>query len=216
MSIKPEELVLAHKMSSRHREYIELSHKCACFYCLKTFQKDEIVQWVDNNGQTALCPYCNIDAVLGDYIPFELTDEFLKEMNVRWFTTNRADTLPEPVKQVIVMRTDLNMRKGKMVAQGSHASIAFLCRKMQNKDYEFTEAEKSWVEGTFAKVCVGVGSEEELLNIYREANSRGVLVSLITDSGRTEFNGVQTNTCLAVGPDFNSKIDPITKHLKLL
>lgn len=32
-------------------------------------------------------------------------------------------------KQVIVMRTDLNMRKGKMIAQGSHASIAFLTRK---------------------------------------------------------------------------------------
>ena len=132
-------------------------------------------------------------------------------------------------KQVIVMRRDLKMRRGKEIAQGSHASMAFLTRRLQKSSLyrgdgthgkalygEFSKAERDWMEGSFAKVCVKVTSEEELLDIYEKAKEAGLEVHLITDSGRTEFHGEPTHTCLAIGPDFSSKIDPITGDLVLL
>ena len=130
----------------------------------------------------------------------------------------------DKVKQVIVMRKDLNMRKGKMVAQGSHASIAFLTNRMKKNIanpealwwVNLSQAEKEWVYGSFFKVCVGVDSEQELLDIRDKAISMGIECNLITDQGHTEFNGVATNTCLALGPDYSSKLDIITGHLKLL
>lgn len=121
------------------------------------------------------------------------------------------------VKQVIVMRRDLKMRRGKEIAQGSHASIAFLTRRLQRqKTPKFTKAETEWLEGSFAKVCVKVNSEEELLDIFQQAKDAMLEVHLITDSGKTEFHGEPTNTCLAIGPDYSSKIDPITGELTLL
>lgn len=126
------------------------------------------------------------------------------------------------VKQVIVMRRDTapQMRAGKMVAQGSHASIAFLTRRMKStgkRKYELvlSDVEIEWMESSFAKVCVKVESEEEFHEIHRKAKEAGLEVHMITDAGLTEFSE-PTKTCLAIGPDLSSKIDPITGHLKLL
>ena len=125
------------------------------------------------------------------------------------------------IKQVIVMRTDLGMRKGKMIAQGGHAVISFLTRRMKPKKkrvYEIgiSTAEEDWMETSFAKICVRVNSEEELLDIYQQAKDAMLEVYLITDSGKTEFHGEPTNTCLAIGPDYSEKIDQITGDLDLL
>ena len=126
---------------------------------------------------------------------------------------------PIPVKQVIVMRHDLKMRRGKQVAQGAHASIAFLCRRLQANDPlsldDLDEAQRAWLTGSFAKICCRVDSEEALLEIHDRARDAG-LVHLITDSGKTEFHGQPTNTCLAVGPDRADKIDAVTGDLPLL
>ena len=125
------------------------------------------------------------------------------------------------VKQVIVMRNDLNMRKGKMIAQGAHAACAFMQRKLLLAAdgvcaYSANEMELAWQRGLFTKVCVRADSEAELLRVYEEAKAAGLTVELITDAGKTEFNGVPTHTCLAVGPDLAEKIDAITGDLKLL
>jgi len=81
---------------------------------------------------------------------------------------------------------------------------------------DFTEAQRAWLTGAFAKVCCRVDSEEELMEIYDKALEAGLEVHLITDSGRTEFHGEPTNTCLAIGPDEADKIDAITGDLQLL
>ena len=124
------------------------------------------------------------------------------------------------VKQVIVMRHDLGMRRGKQIAQGAHASMSFLCRRLQERGVialaDFSEAEHAWLTGSFAKVCCRVDSELELLEIFDKAKAAGLEVHLITDSGKTEFHGEPTNTCLAIGPDDAEKIDAITGHLTLL
>lgn len=116
-------------------------------------------------------------------------------------------------KQVIVLRKDLNMRKGKMVAQGAHASLGAILHNGKLKSNPDVDA---WLEGRFTKICVSVGSEEELLEIYNQAGLAKLNRSLITDAGLTEFDGVPTKTAVAVGPGIPEVVDKITGHLKLL
>lgn len=130
------------------------------------------------------------------------------------------------IKQVIVMRKDLKMRTGKIVAQGSHSSIAFLTNRIKKYEkgksyfgYDFSEyltkEEKEWINGIFTKICVRVNSEDELIEIDKKAKEAGLECHLITDAGLTEFHGIPTKTCLAIGPDESEKIDKITGHLEL-
>lgn len=137
------------------------------------------------------------------------------------------------VKQVIVIRKDLNMRKGKMCAQAAHAAMKVLIDRMTFQEYvkdstvwegcyllHMTVFEHEplvrWLRGQFTKVVVSVDSEEELLLIRDTAEKAGILCALITDAGKTEFGGVRTNTAVAVGPEWASKLDILTGHLKLL
>jgi PTH2 family peptidyl-tRNA hydrolase len=109
------------------------------------------------------------------------------------------------------------MRRGKEIAQGAHASMIWLLvERIRQPGSTFTEAERQWIDGAFTKVCVRVDSEDELLGVVRAAEGAGVVVHLMIDAGRTEFHGVPTLTCCAVGPDLAERIDPITGHLKLL
>jgi len=98
--------------------------------------------------------------------------------------------------------------------------MSFICRRLQESGSvsldDFSEVEQTWLTGSFAKVCCRVNSEEELLVIRDKAVEAGLEVHVITDSGKTEFHGVPTNTCLAIGPDVAEKIDEITGHLELL
>ncbi len=123
-------------------------------------------------------------------------------------------------KQVIVLRKDLNMRKGKMVAQGAHASMAAILklavREGDRLVIPLDERIEPWLLGRLTKICVSVNSEAELLAIHEKSLAAGVLTSLILDSGVTEFGGVPTNTAVAVGPDQGSKVDAITSGLPLL
>ena len=84
-----DDLEQAHKHSSWHAGEIQRSKKAGCFHCLKVFSPTEITEWIDENahkiGQTALCPYCDVDAVIGDESKFPLTIEFLTTMNKYWF-----------------------------------------------------------------------------------------------------------------------------------
>ncbi|MDB5347069.1 MAG: peptidyl-tRNA hydrolase [Schlesneria sp.] len=127
---------------------------------------------------------------------------------------------PQRVKQVIVIRHDLKMRRGKQIAQASHASMSFIVRRLQEVGSvsldDFSDVERSWLRGAFAKICCRVNSEDELMNIHDKAIAAGLEVHLITDSGKTEFHGVPTSTCVAIGPDVAEKIDPLTGNLELL
>lgn len=118
------------------------------------------------------------------------------------------------MKQIIVIRKDLQMRKGKMIAQGAHASMASIL----SKDRQILDDPRvnEWLSGSFTKVCVYVSSEEELEEIFDHANQSGLLCSMIVDSGKTEFNGIPTKTAVAIGPDTHEKLLPVTGHLKLL
>jgi PTH2 family peptidyl-tRNA hydrolase len=125
-------------------------------------------------------------------------------------------------KQVIVMRKDLGMRKGKMIAQGAHASLKVLLDAGaadpggQSFTFRIDPALASWLAGKFTKVCVSVDSEAALEAIVERAQAAGLPCALIVDAGRTEFHGVPTKTCCAVGPAWADAVDAITGGLPLL
>ena len=73
-----------HKHVMQNRSEIEKSDSCACCYCENDFSPNLIVKWIDNN-QTALCPFCGIDAVIGSACGFNLTSDLLKTMHKEWF-----------------------------------------------------------------------------------------------------------------------------------
>jgi peptidyl-tRNA hydrolase, PTH2 family len=133
-------------------------------------------------------------------------------------------------KQVIVINrgTEPRMRRGKEIAQGSHASLAFLTRRLVRVPgwsitqgrapgrytLQLTAAERAWLDSSFAKIVCYVDTEDELLELDKAARAAGLQSHVITDSGRTEFSG-PTITALAIGPDWSDKLDAVTGALRL-
>jgi hypothetical protein len=83
---------LAHEHCSLNREELYRSERCGCFFCCQIFTPQEIESWVggiwienDQEGPTALCPHCGIDAVIGSASGFPITRNFLELMQARWF-----------------------------------------------------------------------------------------------------------------------------------
>jgi PTH2 family peptidyl-tRNA hydrolase len=110
------------------------------------------------------------------------------------------------LKQVIVIRNDLNMRKGKMVAQGCHASL---------HSFYGSKVSMEWLKSGQKKIVVSVNSEEELHAVFKDAKAAGLSCHLVQDAGLTEFKE-PTYTAVGIGPAEDSEIDKVTGHLKLL
>lgn len=126
------------------------------------------------------------------------------------------------IKQIIVIRKDLNMRKGKMIAQGCHASLeCFLNDYIRNKssieDRQIDASDElmKWYIGDKTKIALSVDSKEELLEIYEESIDEGLNTYLVKDLGYTEFDE-PTYTAVGIGPDYSEKIDKVTGDLDLL
>ncbi len=123
-------------------------------------------------------------------------------------------------KQVIVIRKDLHMSKGKMVSQGAHASMkvffdhfihfSTIAKGLHTYECLVTEPMKDWIEGKFTKIVVYVNSEEELSDLAILASIHGVVYAEIIDEE------LETKTALAIGPDYNDIINELTGHLPLL
>lgn len=137
-------------------------------------------------------------------------------------------------KQMIVVRRDLKMRKGKIAAQAGHAcveaTLMALAKEQRLQEVTLTpehdfvyldDADREatplsdWFDAGVAKVCVYVDSEEELLTLAQKGREQGFLVALIRDAGFTEFHGEPTFTCLAFEPLSAEQIDPLTGELPL-
>lgn len=85
-----EELEDAHKFSSLHRDLVDQSETCGCFYCLEVFKSTEIHEWIDNK-QTAMCPHCGIDSVIPDITNLLKEEKFLEQMSKHWFVYLHTD-----------------------------------------------------------------------------------------------------------------------------
>ncbi len=156
---------------------------------------------------------------------------------------NSKDQVKDKVIQTLVMRTRFTYpdgqtrkpRTGKIVAQGAHASMAFLSHRVReaaeqtelrhHKDdgsvliagVVLSVEEREWLlNGAFTKITLGVSTEEELITVYEASKAAGLTAHLIVDSGLTEFGGTPTPTGVGIGPHYKSRIDPITRHLELI
>ena len=138
------------------------------------------------------------------------------------------------IKQVIIMRKDLNMRKGKIAAQAGHACVNCVLKAAARVggllDWDSREDQGSmlstsgrgtsaylneWFANEYTKICVTVNSEAELLKYKDLIEEAGYVVHLVQDLGHTEFKNKKTYTCLAVEPLPAELIDPLTGDLPL-
>jgi len=114
-------------------------------------------------------------------------------------------------KQVIVVRTDIKMSKGKVAAQAGHAAVSAAEYARKNRP----EWWNPWIREGQCKIAVKVKSEQELLELERKARNEGLPAALIVDRGLTELPP-ETITCLGIGPAPSDKVDIITGKLSLL
>lgn len=120
----------------------------------------------------------------------------------------------EQMKQVIVVRNDLNMRKGKMIAQGAHASLNAYIQAMSYMKWRRNADQ--WMETGQTKIAVKGNSEKELFQIKEKCEQMDIPYYLVQDWGLTEFNGIATYTAICVGPYMKTEIDKITGGFDLL
>ncbi|MEM2025118.1 MAG: peptidyl-tRNA hydrolase Pth2 [Desulfurococcaceae archaeon] len=115
------------------------------------------------------------------------------------------------MKQVIVVRTDLNMSRGKLAVQVAHAAVL---AAIETRD-SFSSWFSDWWRNGQKKIVLKVSSEAEILELYRAARDVGLPAVLVSDAGLTELPP-GTITALGIGPAPSEKIDRVTGHLKTL
>jgi PTH2 family peptidyl-tRNA hydrolase len=116
----------------------------------------------------------------------------------------------EECKMVFVIRTDLQMSKGKAAAQCAHAAIACYESAMKSTP----KLLQRWRRAGQAKVTLQCSSEDDLRLLQGIAISKGVTAKTVVDAGRTQIAAGST-TVLGIGPAPKSAIDQVTGHLKL-
>lgn len=110
------------------------------------------------------------------------------------------------LKQVIVVRTDLKLGKGKLAAQVAHAAVSAADK---------SSFKREWIEEMQKKTVLKCNTVNELVRIYETARRDGLPVVLIRDAGLTQIPE-GTITCIGIGPAPVERIDRITGKLKLL
>ena len=112
------------------------------------------------------------------------------------------------MKQVILVRHDLDLPKGKLAAQVAHASLEAALRSEK-------KIVKRWRDFGMKKVVLKVENLDELKKCRDHAQRIGLVAAMITDAGLTTVEP-GTITCLGIGPDDEEKIDKVTGHLKMV
>jgi len=88
-----EDHITAYNWSSYHRLTLMESNLCGCFHCLEVFPTSEIEDWI-HDGETALCPKCGIDSVIGSRSGYSIQREFLAKMHNHWFLLMPTPDMP--------------------------------------------------------------------------------------------------------------------------
>lgn len=112
------------------------------------------------------------------------------------------------LKQVILVRMDLNMPAGKLAAQVAHASVEAMLKAPK-------ELFEAWKRQGYKKVVLKVADKAQLREYLKRAKQEKLRPTLIRDAGRTVL-APGTETCLGIGPDEESKIDKVTGDLQML
>ena len=119
----------------------------------------------------------------------------------------------DPIKQVIILNDKVEWPVGRMIAQGMHASWLSVMNQAHWNENHFVvdtfekPGLKRWLEDEFTKVVLRGKDLESILNLKREAESKGLATGLMEEDGEV--------TALAIGPDYSSKISPLTRGIPL-
>ena len=114
----------------------------------------------------------------------------------------------DDIKYVVVVRKDLGMGVGKIAGQVGHACSSVV--------WENPNRVANWFNyGGQKKAVLKIQSEKELIDIIKKAQAYGIITTVIRDAGKTQIEP-NTMTCCGFGPDYSTKLDKLTGHLKLL
>lgn len=114
----------------------------------------------------------------------------------------------DDIKFVVVVRKDLGMGVGKIAGQVGHACSSVV--------WDNPDRVGNWIRyGNQKKAILKVQSESELVEIIKKAQAYGIVTTIIRDAGKTQIEP-NTMTCCGFGPDYSTKLDKLTGHLKLL
>lgn len=111
-------------------------------------------------------------------------------------------------KQLIIVRQDLQLPKGKLAAQCAHAAVEAAWRAPK-------ESVRSWRDQGMGKVVLKVPDEQAMIAELQRAKDAGFPTALITDAGKTVV-APGTRTCIAIGPAASEDLDKYFSALKLL
>jgi peptidyl-tRNA hydrolase, PTH2 family len=115
------------------------------------------------------------------------------------------------LKQVIIIRQDLKLPKGKMAAQAAHASVEAVLKTQKNNP----ELVQKWRLAGMKKIILKVQDEKELFKYFQFAKDNDLVTAMITDAGKTVV-APGTRTCFAIGPAIEDDIDLVTNELKIM
>jgi PTH2 family peptidyl-tRNA hydrolase len=123
------------------------------------------------------------------------------------------------IKQVIVVRKDLNLRKTELASQVATASMGFLLENNESErndeiNVKLSNEEVLWLNGSFEKLIVGVDSEEDLRDLMFKAELEGIGVYPVHGKLKSGHEDDITIMCAALGPDDSNVINHVTGHLK--
>jgi len=124
-------------------------------------------------------------------------------------------SLVGPFKLVLLVRTDLRMRTGKIAAQTAHAAVGLVLSIQASGNRMERARLKEWLKEGQAKVVLAIKDEREMEQLEADARHRGLTTFIVADAGRTQVES-GTETVLAIGPAPIGEIDEVTGRLKLL
>ena len=122
--------------------------------------------------------------------------------------------LESKLKQVLIVREDLKMSKGKLAVQVAHASVSVVLECIL-KGGDWERWLWKWYKTGQKKVTLKVANLDEMLQVFKNAVNEGLPVFLVEDAGLTELEP-GTPTCVGIGPAPEDEIDKITGSLPLL
>lgn len=122
-----------------------------------------------------------------------------------------ATGLAKPTKLALIVRADIKLSKGKTAAQCSHATVA--CYEMALKHCPIILNE--WRNAGQPKIVLKVNDLTEMETLYKNSKSKNIIAEMVRDAGRTQV-AAGTITVMGIGPYYQSDIDLLVNHLKLL
>ena len=118
-------------------------------------------------------------------------------------------------KQVILIRQDLKLPKGKIAAQAGHACVDAVLKLVNGRSADDKDIVKQWRAQGMKKIALKVTDEKELYKYVQQAKDIGLITAVITDAGKT-IVAPGTITCAAIGPNDEEQVDKICKGIPLL